>query len=98
MRCTGQRESGTSVVALSRAASSNEEVGRMFLRATLTAAAVLITTAICSASPAYSSPGGGGGCYIAASGDCVPYPQKGGPQPPGATAQCADGSWSFSEH
>ncbi|MGO9155427.1 DUF3761 domain-containing protein [Mycobacterium sp.] len=28
----------------------------------------------------------------------MPYPQKGGPQPPNATAQCADGSWSFSEH
>ncbi|MGZ4565056.1 MAG: DUF3761 domain-containing protein [Mycobacterium sp.] len=46
------------------------------------------------AAPAYASPG----CYIASSGDCVPYPQHGGLQPQGATAQCADGSWSFSEH
>jgi hypothetical protein len=68
----------------------------VFLRATLVAAAIAMA-AIGSASPAYSSPGGGG-CYIAESGDCVPYPQHGGPQPPGATAQCADGSWSFSEH
>jgi Protein of unknown function (DUF3761) len=68
----------------------------MFLRATLAAAAI-ITAAIGSASPAYSSPGGGD-CYIAASGDCVPYPRHGGPQSQGATAQCADGSWSFNEH
>jgi hypothetical protein len=61
-------------------------------------AAAIITATIGLASPAYSSPGGGGDCYIAASGDCVPYPHKGGPQPPNATAQCADGSWSFSEH
>jgi len=37
-------------------------------------------------------------CYIASSGDCVPYPQQGPTQPPGATAKCADGTWSFSEH
>jgi hypothetical protein len=68
----------------------------MFLRATFVAAAI-VSAAIGSASPASPSPGGGG-CYIAESGDCVPYPQKGGPQPPGATARCEDGSWSFSEH
>jgi Protein of unknown function (DUF3761) len=66
----------------------------MFFRATFVAAAIVMA-AIGSASPAHSSPGG---CYIAASGDCVPYPQQGGSQPPGATAQCRDGSWSFSEH
>ncbi|WP_424764808.1 DUF3761 domain-containing protein [Mycobacterium sp.] len=68
----------------------------MSFRATFIAAAILMA-AIGAASSAYSSPGDGG-CYIAESGDCVPYPQKGGPQPPTATAQCADGSWSFSEH
>lgn len=56
----------------------------------------LAAAAIGVASPIDASPGGG--CYTASSGDCVPYPRKGGPQPPNATAQCADGSWSFSEH
>src|SRR6516164_8965499 len=46
----------------------------MFVRATLVVAA-MVMAAIGSASPAYSSPGGGG-CYIAESGDCVPYPQR----------------------
>ena len=68
----------------------------MLSRVTFTVAAIVLA-AVGFASPAYSSPGGGS-CYTAASGDCVPYPQKGGPQPPTATAQCADGSWSFSEH
>jgi Protein of unknown function (DUF3761) len=65
----------------------------MLLRATLVAA-VIAAAAGGLAAPAYSAPG----CYIASSGDCVPYPQKDGSQPPGATAQCADGSWSFSQH
>lgn len=67
----------------------------MLTRAAFVAAAVA-TGAIGLAVPAQSSPVGG--CYTAVSGDCVPYPQTGGPQPPAATAQCADGSWSFSEH
>ncbi|WP_197516946.1 DUF3761 domain-containing protein [Mycobacterium sp. E2699] len=67
----------------------------MLSRAAFVAAAIVLA-AIGSATPAHSSPGGG--CHTAASGDCVPYPQHGGPQPPDATAQCADGSWSFSEH
>jgi hypothetical protein len=66
----------------------------MFLRAIFVAGTIL-AAAISSASTVHAEPGG---CYIAKSGDCVPYPQKGGPQPPGATAQCVDGSWSFSEH
>ncbi len=45
----------------------------MLLRATFVAAAIL-TAAIGSASPAQSEPGG---CYIAKSGDCVPYPAPG---------------------
>ncbi|OBB64223.1 DUF3761 domain-containing protein [Mycobacterium sp. 852014-50255_SCH5639931] len=65
----------------------------MLLRAPLVAA-VIAAAAGGFAAPAYSSPG----CYTASSGDCVPYPQQGGSQPQGATAQCADGSWSFSEH
>jgi hypothetical protein len=66
----------------------------MFLRVTLVAAMATAPIGL-SSSPANAEPGG---CYIASSGDCVPYPQQGGPQPPGATAQCVDGSWSFSEH
>jgi Protein of unknown function (DUF3761) len=67
----------------------------VLFRAVLIPAAI-ITATIGLASPAHSSPGGD--CYIAESGDCVPYPRHGGPQPPDATAQCNDGSWSFSEH
>jgi hypothetical protein len=37
-------------------------------------------------------------CYSASSGDCVPDPTQGPAAPPGATAQCRDGDWSFSEH
>ena len=66
----------------------------MLPRAAFIATAVA-AAAIGLASPAHSTPGG---CYIASSGDCVPYPQQGGQQPPNATAKCADGSWSFSEH
>lgn len=42
----------------------------------------------------------GSGCYAAVSGDCVDRPARtgDGSRPPGATIQCADGSWSFSEH
>jgi len=71
----------------------------MLLRAiflVVASAAAIVAAAIGFASPADSTPDGG--CYIASSGDCVPYPQQGGPQPPGATALCRDGSWSFSEH
>ena len=68
----------------------------MFIRAAVVAVAIT-TVSVGLAAPAYSKPSPGG-CYIAESGDCVPYPQQGGSQPPGATAQCADGSWSFSEH
>ncbi|WP_116267996.1 DUF3761 domain-containing protein [Mycobacterium marinum] len=70
----------------------------MFLRVVLTAAAITAAPAVLAA-PAYANPTTPSPpCYIASSGDCVPYPQQGGSQPPGATAQCADGSWSFSEH
>jgi hypothetical protein len=65
----------------------------MFFRATLIAAAIA-TAAIGVASPAHSDPP----CYIAASGDCVPYPQP-GPAPCGKpTAICRDGDYSCSEH
>lgn len=67
----------------------------MLSRAVFVTAAV-VTVAAGLAPAAYASPSGG--CYTASAGDCVPYPQKGGSQPPGATAQCSDGSWSFSEH
>ncbi|WP_156749311.1 MULTISPECIES: DUF3761 domain-containing protein [unclassified Mycobacterium] len=67
----------------------------MLSRAAFVIAAVVFGAAAVAPS-AYASPSGG--CYTASSGDCVPYPQKGGSQPQAATAQCSDGSWSFSEH
>jgi Protein of unknown function (DUF3761) len=45
-----------------------------------------------------SSGGHGGGCYTAKSVDCVERPTRAPSRPPGATAQCVDGAWSFSEH
>ncbi len=54
------------------------------------------TTAIALAPPASACPSG---YYKAASGDCVHRPICGvTTQPPGSTAQCADGCWSFSEN
>ncbi|PRI16601.1 hypothetical protein B2J96_05875 [Mycobacterium shigaense] len=70
---------------------------------TLVAIAVVVA-AVGLASPAYARGGYGGGqghghgCYIAASGDCVQRPTTAPSRPPGATVQCADGAWSFSEH
>jgi hypothetical protein len=54
------------------------------------------TVAIASAPPASACPSG---YYKAASGNCVHRPICHVPtQPPGATIQCPDGCWSFSEH
>ncbi len=48
------------------------------------------------------SANGGGSCpadhYINSDGHCVPRPVQAPAPPPGATAQCNDGSYSFSEH
>ncbi|MCV7381455.1 DUF3761 domain-containing protein [Mycobacterium alsense] len=52
--------------------------------------------AIATAPPASACPSG---YYKAASGDCVHRPVCGvATQPPGATALCNDGCWSFSEN
>jgi hypothetical protein len=83
----------------------------VFIRSVLLAAAIVVAV-VGSASPAYArghggSGGSGGGaghndsgCYTAVSGDCVDRPTRtgDGSRPPGSTIQCADGSWSFSEH
>jgi len=36
--------------------------------------------------------------YLNRSGHCVHRPESSSSQPPGATAQCRDGTWSFSQH
>jgi hypothetical protein len=77
----------------------------VFIRPALVAAAIVIA-AVGWASPAYARGGNGGGsggghggrCYTAASGDCVERPTRAPSRPPGATAQCVDGAWSFSEN
>jgi hypothetical protein len=69
----------------------------MFFRA-VAVAAFVVTGGISVASPAeaQSCPKG---YYRAASGDCVHRPICGlTTQPPGATALCNDGCWSFSEN
>jgi hypothetical protein len=66
----------------------------MFLRVTLIAAAAIATAVIGSASPANSEPR----CYDNSSGTCVEDPTAAPTPPPGATALCRDGDYSFSEH
>ena len=65
----------------------------MFLRAVLIAAA-LATAVIGLASPASAVPR----CYENSSGTCVEDPEAAPSPPPGATAQCCDGEYSFSQH
>ncbi|MEZ0353976.1 DUF3761 domain-containing protein [Mycobacterium sp. pR1184] len=70
----------------------------MLFRAALVSAIIGAAT-IGAAPPADASPGcPEGPDYTASSGDCVPRPVAAPSQPPGATARCADGTWSFSEH
>jgi Protein of unknown function (DUF3761) len=59
------------------------------------------------AAPTQAATGGGGGgtggaCasdeYRNSDGNCVPRPVQADAPPPGATAQCNDGTYSFSQH
>lgn len=71
----------------------------MILRATLVAAAAIAIGNIWTTSPADAAMQCREGYYKAASGDCVHRAVCGVPSaPPGATAQCADGCYTFSEH
>lgn len=69
----------------------------MFLRAALIVGAIATAT-IGLATPASADECPEGYYLDRATGDCVPRPEAGPTQPPGATAQCVDGTWSFSEH
>ncbi|OJY43816.1 MAG: hypothetical protein BGP03_07765 [Pseudonocardia sp. 73-21] len=55
-----------------------------------------------AAQPAAPKPAAGSSCgansYINSSGNCVPRPVAAASAPPGATAQCKDGEYSFSQH
>jgi hypothetical protein len=77
--------------------TSNKEVGALFLRATLIAAAIA-AAAIGLASPANAETECPPGYYPASSGDCVPRPQPGTSPCPNPTAICRDGDYSCSEH
>ncbi|WP_083212109.1 DUF3761 domain-containing protein [Mycobacterium intracellulare] len=57
--------------------------------------AVLVTASTVLAPSASACPSG---YYKAASGQCVHRPISAPAPPPGATAQCADGCYSFSEN
>lgn len=72
----------------------------MRLRTAVLSTAIAATVLSPSPSPtAHASPGcPDGPDYTASSGDCVSRPISSPTQPHGATAQCADGTWSFSEH
>jgi Protein of unknown function (DUF3761) len=89
------------VVKFGRSHNKNESqgVGHMLRRATLIAGAAIATAAIGSASQASAQGECPEGYYLdRATGDCVPRPEPAPTQPPGATALCMDGTWSFSEH
>jgi|GEM_PF-3201779 len=66
-----------------------------------------VVGSVWAASDAYQRPGVGytasssersSDYYVNVSGNLVHRPMFSATQPPGATAQCADGSWSFSQH
>lgn len=62
--------------------------------------AIAAAVAVCmawTASPANAVMQCSKGFYKAASGDCVHRPVCTPPAPPGATAECADGCFTFSE-
>jgi Protein of unknown function (DUF3761) len=70
----------------------------MFLRVATLIAVTLASAAVGTASPANAAMQCSKGYYKAASGDCVHRPVCGVPSPPpGATAECADGYYTFSE-
>jgi Protein of unknown function (DUF3761) len=80
----------------------NEEFDRMFLRVTLIAAAAITAAAIGSAPTANAQAECPDGYYWDSDlGECVHRPEPvppGSTPPPGATALCRDGDYSFSQH
>jgi Protein of unknown function (DUF3761) len=65
----------------------------------------VVPTAYSGGAPTSPLPfiGCGAGTYQNSSGNCVPDPTQPDPSqpqspPPGATAKCRDGGWSFSQH
>ncbi|MCV7350412.1 DUF3761 domain-containing protein [Mycobacterium parmense] len=87
---------------------------RVRIRVVVVASAIAATTfaaapAILTPGPTTVSASCGAGMYRNSSGQCVPDPSSGLPPngapglvgsgpPPGATAQCRDGDYSFSTH
>ncbi|MBS4729520.1 DUF3761 domain-containing protein [Mycobacterium sp. SM1] len=70
----------------------------MFFRVTLIAAAIA-TAAMGAASPAAAQPVCQEGYYYEQDlNECVHRPEAAPTPPPGATAKCADGTYSFSQH
>jgi hypothetical protein len=49
------------------------------------------------AAPAAAFQSCGAGSYVNSRGHCVPRPRRANQRPAGATAQCRDGTYSFSE-
>jgi hypothetical protein len=65
--------------------------------------AAALTTAAIVVAPVELLPTASADCYINSNGVCVQDPMRPDPNqpdsaPPGATAKCKDGSWSFSQH
>jgi xanthine/CO dehydrogenase XdhC/CoxF family maturation factor len=69
----------------------------MFLRVATLIAVTLVSAAVGTASPAAAVMHCSKDYYKAVSGDCVHKPVCTPSRPPGATGQCADGCFTFSE-
>ncbi|MBS4728867.1 DUF3761 domain-containing protein [Mycobacterium sp. SM1] len=82
-------------------ATTVDEVGGLVFCRPILVASAIAAAPIGAAPPVSAGPQsqcGDGPDYVAASGDCVHDPEAAPTAPPGATAICRDGDYSFSEH
>ena len=68
------------------------------IRLTVAALAAIALVTPAQARPHHAYLGYGDGYYINVSGHHVHRPVASSRRPPGASAHCGDGTWSFSEH
>ena len=71
---------------------------RAFLAAAAFALSIPAVSVLAPASTAQALQGCGSGSYVNSRGHCVPRPRHANSAPSGASAQCRDGTYSFSEN